>query len=129
MADKTILVVEDNDIQREGTSVILGWHAYAVIRTEDPVKALTYLRTNPRPDLILLDMLFPDGVWDGWRFLEELKGYPHLTTIPVLIITGVGIACDEWASALGAVGCLKKPVDTESLIEAVRRYAVGGSTV
>src|SRR5437016_13712865 len=109
MAAETILVVEDNDIQREGMAVILRQHGYSVVLMEDAEKALVYLRTNLRPHLILLDMMFPARVCDGWTFLDVRKQYPPLASIPVLITTAVGTACDEWAISLGAVGCLQKP--------------------
>jgi CheY-like chemotaxis protein len=121
MAVGTILVVEENEIQREGIALVLRQYRYAVVTMEDTEEAMIYLRAYPPPDLILLDVLYPPGVRGGWAFLEVHKQEPSLQAIPVLITTAFGDANDEWAVSLGADGCLKKPFDTQPLLEAIRR--------
>jgi CheY-like chemotaxis protein len=121
----TLLVVEDNEVVREGLAVILRRGGYTVALAADGQEALAYLRRGTRPDLILLDMLTP--VVDGWRFMEQRKREPALAAIPVVITTGLGVASAEWATSLGAVGYLRKPVETEELLREVSRYSHKGN--
>src|SRR5947209_19037163 len=88
----------------------------------DTEAALIYLLSQPRPHLILLDMLFPPGSSDGWAFFEERKRNPPLAAIPVVIVTGISAASDEWANSLGAVACLQIPIDAEDLLQVVSRH-------
>jgi len=119
LQDKLILVVEDNEVVREGMAVVLGRFGCKVSLAADGSEALALLRGGLRPHLILLDMLTP-GL-DGWGFLDQRRRDPALVVIPVVITTALGVASEEWAAALGAVGLLRKPVQTELLIEECRR--------
>src|SRR5262249_41248351 len=119
LQDKLILVVEDNEVVREGMPVVLGRFGCKVSLAADGSEALALLRGGLRPHLILLDMLTP-GL-DGWGFLDQRRRDPALVVIPVVITTALGVASEEWAAALGAVGLLRKPVQTELLIEECRR--------
>jgi CheY-like chemotaxis protein len=115
----TLLIVEDNEVVREGLAVVLRRAGYAVALAANGQEALAALRGGVRPDLILLDMLLP--AVDGWRFLEQRRQEPALAAIPVVIMTGLGVAGPEWAASLGAAGLLRKPVATEELLREVRR--------
>ncbi len=119
MPEKTILIVEDNEVQREGLTLVLrtaGYNVIAAVSGADAVAILEYVVTA---DLILLDMMIPPP--DGWRFMAMRKNNPALAAAPVIIMTGLGAACAEWAEALGAFGFLRKPVDTGPLLAEVRR--------
>jgi len=119
MANETILVVEDDAVQREGLAVLLREEGYTVFTAVDGQEALHSLGNDPTPDLILLDMLMP--VHDGWRFLKERTWSPRLASIPVVIVTSLGNASLEWAASLGAAGFLRKPFDVEPLLTEIRR--------
>jgi len=119
LAGLTLLVVEDNEVTREGLAVVLRREGGTVVLAADGQEALACLRSEPPPDLVLLDMMMP-GV-DGWAALAETKRNPALAGVPVLIVTGLGVANAEWAASLGAAGCLGKPVETEELLREVRR--------
>ena len=114
----TLLVVDDHEITREGLAAVLRREGCQVAVAADGAKALALLRGGPAPDLILLDMMMP--VLDGWHFLEERRRDPALALVPVLIMTGLGIAGDEWAASLGTAGVLRKPAETEALLREVR---------
>src|ERR1700704_5886937 len=118
-AAKTLLVVDDNEITREAMGTLLRREGYSVVLVASGHEALQYLRTASRPDLILLDMLMED--MDGWGFLTAMRADPAMAGIPVLIITGLGIANDEWATSLGACGFLGKPFDVPHLLATVRQ--------
>jgi CheY-like chemotaxis protein len=118
---KTILVVEDNEVAREGVATVLRRHGYEVALAADGREALEHLATSPAPDLILLDMLMP-GV-DGWHFLKLLR--EQAPAIPVVVTTGT-ILTPEWAESQGCAGFLKKPLETEGLLAEVQRCLRSG---
>lgn len=70
------------------------------------------------PDLVLLDLVLPDI--GGLQICSFMRGHPRLTTVPVIIISGI---VDEevrsQALRIGAVGVLKKPFATEDLVKMV----------
>jgi CheY-like chemotaxis protein len=121
MSGKTILIVEDNEIQREGLAIVLRKAGYDVLPSEEAGEAIATLNRIVAPDLIILDMMMPTPATDGWRFMEERKKYPTLFAAPVLIMTAMQAACKEWAESLGARGLVRKPADTETLLMEVRR--------
>jgi two-component system response regulator MprA len=117
---KTILIVEDDEIARVGLSSILRAQGYYSLAVGNGQEALDHLHAGPCPDLILLDMILPD--FDGWRFIAQKQQDPSIAAIPVIVMTGLGIASKEWAVAMGAVDFLRKPVDVDFLLETVRRH-------
>ncbi len=117
---KPVLIVEDNPITRERLSAILEREGYFVVSTADGRAALDYLRKYPMPSLILLDMLIPR--FDGWWFLRQYRRDSSLAGIPVVIMTGIDVASQEWALALGAVELLHKPFDVSQLVETIGRH-------
>jgi len=117
---KTVLVVEDNRVEREGTAVVLREKGYRVLLAANGAEAWKHLRGDPLPDLMLLDMMLPDV--DGWQLLAQVRGDPTFASMPVIIATGLGIANPNWAASLGAAGLLRKPFDADRLIQEVERF-------
>ncbi len=117
---KTLLLVEDNEVTREGLATVLRRHGYAVREAVNGRQAMEALRAE-KPDAILLDMLLPGGE-DGWALLTRVRRNPEWRSIPVVIVTGMGIACDAWASALGAQAVVCKPIDTDELVGKLKRF-------
>jgi CheY-like chemotaxis protein len=122
MPGSTVLVIEDDSIQREGLAAVLRPQGFTVLTAENGSDALNRLSSN-LPDIILLDMLMPSR--DSWWFLEQRKRLPALASIPVIITTGLPVAGREWASSLGAAGLLRKPFEAESLLAEIRRCLEG----
>jgi CheY-like chemotaxis protein len=116
-AQQTILLVEDNEVVREGLAALLWGNGYRVVTAADGEQALGRLRWGPRPDLILLDMLMP--VLDGWHFLARLKAGGPRPPVPVVVTTST-ILSREWAQDHGCQGFLKKPFEAEQLLDEVR---------
>jgi CheY-like chemotaxis protein len=112
------LVVEDNDVAREGLAVALRREGYGVVPAANGQEALDHLHTGPRPDLVLLDMLMP--VLDGWHFLERLPRESPAPLPPVVVMTSINLT-REWALDHGCHGFLRKPIETNRLLEEVRR--------
>jgi CheY-like chemotaxis protein len=121
VSEKTILLVEDNEVQREGLAVVLRNEGYTVVPTADAAEAMTILERVVTPDLVLLDMMIPSPAADGWRFMETRKRSPALASVPVLIMTALGIASEEWAASLGASGLIRKPTEAGPLLAEIRR--------
>lgn len=121
MAGKTVLVIEDDHLQREGLATELSQQGFQVVMAEDGNDALNLHSTSPVPDLILLDMLNPRGKYDGWWFLHQRGQIPTLASVPVVIMTSLSVACHEWAVSLGAAGLIRKPFETGPLLAEIRR--------
>jgi CheY-like chemotaxis protein len=119
-----ILIVEDDAIARAGLAAILQANGYATLTAASGQAALAQLRSTSRPALILLDMILSGS--NGWQFIAELRKDATLAGIPVVILTGMTIASDEWARSLGAVGLLRKPIDVPMLLDTVRRHVGAG---
>src|SRR4051794_38420159 len=113
-----ILAVEDNAITREGLATVLRQAGYNVVTASDGQEALDCLREGLAPDLVLLDMLM-DGV-DGWRFLDAVRESPQTLAGPIIVMTG-SILTREWAQQNGCQGFLRKPFETEDLIQEIER--------
>jgi CheY-like chemotaxis protein len=113
-----VLVVEDNEVAREGLATILGRAGYEVALAANGQVALDLLRAGPPVDLILLDMLMP--VLDGWHFLERLRRQGPRPLPPIVIATGTNLTL-EWARDHGCQGFVKKPIETDGLLEEVKR--------
>src|SRR5581483_9388563 len=111
---KTLLIIDDNDVEREGLAILLERSGFAVLKAGDGFLALELLKSK-RPDLILLDMLMPNC--DGWEFLKRRD--PAWESIPFVIITGSDSANSSWARSLGAADFLAKPFVTEDVVARV----------
>src|SRR5207247_7736405 len=92
--DPTIFIVENDRATRAWLASVLQAEGYRVVEAANGQEALDYLRTGPRPDLLLLDMLMP--VLDGWHFLAELQRQAAQPPVPILIVTAT-ILTAAWA--------------------------------
>jgi CheY-like chemotaxis protein len=115
---RTLLVVEDNDVAREGLAAVLRHEGYQVLVAANGEEALALVRTGPRPDLILLDLVMP--VSDGWSFLNRCLGEGPKPPVPIIVATGT-VLTREWVEAMGCQGFLTKPIETAPLLAELRR--------
>ncbi len=109
-----ILLVEDNELNRDMLSRRLRSHGFEVIVATDGAAGIS-AATTARPDLVLMDMSLPEI--DGWEVTRRLKAVPATRSIPVLALTAHAMVTDR-EKALGA-GCDDydtKPVDIERLL-------------
>lgn len=118
---KTIAIVEDDEIARVGLAAILEGHGYQTASLCNAEEAMDWLHREPTPDLILLDMVIPGA--DGWQFVARRAKEPRLAPIPIVIMTGLGVAGEGWARSLGAVALLRKPIAIEELLALVAKFA------
>src|SRR5438477_3866077 len=116
---KKILIVEDDYILAESLSLILSGEGYMVAIAPNGSEALQRLRSPERPHLILLDLMLPQ--MDGWQFRSQQQQDPVLAAIPTVVFSAVP-DLQEQAAALGAADFLQKPVETNRLLESIKRH-------
>jgi CheY-like chemotaxis protein len=80
----TVLVVDDNEINRDLLTRLLGREGHVVAAAENGVEALHLLRSQPF-DLVLLDIIMPE--LNGLEVLEQLKADERLRHVPVIMIS------------------------------------------
>lgn len=118
IAQKQILVVEDNEINRAMLSEILAAE-YTVLEAENGEVALSILREQREEiSLILLDIVMP--VMDGYTFLSIMKVDPSVSAIPVIVTTQSDSESDEVAAlAHGATDFVAKPYKPQVILHRV----------
>jgi len=113
-----ILVVDDNEANRDILEMRLKAHGYAVILAVDGEDALAAARSQ-RPDLILLDVMMPK--LDGFEVARRLKADASLPFMPIILVTAKTETRDIVAGLdAGGDEYLTKPVDQAALIARVR---------
>lgn len=114
-----ILLVEDNELNRDMLSRRLARQGFEVVTAVDGADALVRARAEPRPELILMDLSIP--VVDGWEVTRRLKRDPDTRAIPVIALTAHAMPGDrEQALAAGCDEFDTKPVDLARLLGKVR---------
>jgi len=112
--NKKILIVEDNEMNRDMLSRRLARKGYEVILAEDGAAGLDMME-NEQPDLVLMDMGLP--VMDGWTATAKAKANPNLATIPVIALTAHALEEDRIrAMEAGADDFDTKPVNLAGLL-------------
>jgi len=109
-----ILIVEDNEMNRDMLSRRLVRRGYEVATAVDGQEGLT-AAASERPDLILMDMSLP--VIDGWEATRRLKANAATSTIPVIGLTAHAMTSDrDKALAAGCDDYDTKPVELPRLL-------------
>jgi CheY-like chemotaxis protein len=114
----TLLLVEDNEMNRDAISRLLERRGFTVITAEDGEEGVQACRES-LPDLVLMDLGLPG--MDGFEATRQIKADPCTAGIPVLALTARALASDRQAAL--AAGCDDydtKPVDLGRLVGKVR---------
>jgi CheY-like chemotaxis protein len=119
-----VLLVEDELLLAEATAEMLEWAGYTVAEAENGVAALQFLRHQPKPALVLLDLSMP--VMDGWEVCREVAADPQLRDVPIAVFTGVLLRAGELPFRQSDAGCLNKPFDADQLLGLARRFCGAG---
>src|SRR6516162_6015695 len=110
-----ILMVEDNDMNRDMLSRRLLRNGYEVVMALDGRQAVEMAATE-KPDLILMDMSLPD--LDGWEATRRIKAAAGTRAIPVIALTAHAMSGDrEKALEAGCDDYDTKPIDLPRLLE------------
>jgi CheY-like chemotaxis protein len=113
--DKTILVVDDDQVLREGLAAVLGKHGYRTLEADDGRHARQLIDEH-RPDLVILDMMMPR--WGGLAVLEHYQGTSGAPRF-IMMTAHDGKNHREYAEQLGVVDYLHKPFSLERFVEGV----------
>ncbi|MGH9544306.1 MAG: response regulator [Terriglobales bacterium] len=105
MSRTTVLLVEDNKIQKLANERLLHKAGYTVLNAADGEEALRLARETV-PDIILLDMLLPK--LGGLEVLRALRGNPPTARIPVLVFSSLPQANEVKLQEEGAAGYFEK---------------------
>jgi CheY-like chemotaxis protein len=111
-----VLVVDDDDHVREAIMTLLRSRGLRVAGCATAREGLFFLKTAPRPDLILLDLIMPE--MDGWEFRVAQKRDSDWRTIPVIVLSADSSAK---AAAVDADAYLPKPINAELALGEVER--------
>jgi two-component system cell cycle response regulator DivK len=117
-----ILLVEDNEMNRDMLSRRLQRRGYEIVTAENGEQGLSLARLEA-PDLILMDITLPE--MDGWEVARLLKASEHTREIPIIALTARVLVSDR-AKAF-EVGCDDydtKPVDFARLTEKIENLLV-----
>jgi two-component system cell cycle response regulator DivK len=120
-----IMVVEDQEDNRQILRDLLGSSGYDLIEAWDGETALTTLASQ-RPDLILMDIQLP-GI-DGYEVTRRIKADPALRAIPIIAVTSYALSGDaEKAFEAGCDAYVTKPYSPRQLLAKVREYLALGT--
>jgi CheY-like chemotaxis protein len=112
-----ILLVEDNEMNRDMLSRRLARRGYEVVIAKDGQEGLD-LAGSSSPDLILMDMSLPSV--DGWEATRRIKADVSTAAIPVIALTAHAMSGDrEQALKAGCDDYDTKPIEFERLLEKV----------
>ncbi len=118
--NKKILVVDDNEDNRELVSKILRIKGYITIEAVDGKGAIK-MAEEERPDLILMDISIPDI--DGYEATKIIKSKEELKDIPIIALTAHAMKGDkEKALEAGCDGYIPKPIDVRRFPDQVSLF-------
>jgi diguanylate cyclase (GGDEF)-like protein/PAS domain S-box-containing protein len=116
----TLLIVDDTPENLDVLADLLQPN-YAVCAANNGARALSIAAGDPKPDLILLDIMMPE--MDGYAVLERLRSNPATRDIPVIFVTALTDSEDEQRGLdLGAVDYITKPIRPAIVLSRVRTH-------
>ena len=117
---KTVLIVEDNELNMKLFHDLLDAHGYKTLQTRNGMEALALAREH-RPDLILMDIQLPEV--SGLEVTKWLKEDDQLRQIPVVAVTAFAMKGDEERIREG--GCeayISKPISVTMFLDTVKQF-------
>lgn len=107
---KTILVVEDNELNLQLMVALLGHYGYEVLEARNGAQAVLIARRQPI-DLILMDMQMP--IMSGYEAVKMLRSEEKIAGIKIIAVTSFALSEEkDKILATGVDGFIAKPIDT-----------------
>lgn len=120
-----VMVIDDSNTIRRSAEIFLKQSGCEVILAEDGFDALSKISTQ-LPDIIFVDIMMPR--LDGYQTCSLIKRNPRFNSTPVIMLSSKdGLFDRARGRMVGSDQYLTKPFTQESLLQAVRTYAVAGS--
>lgn len=120
-AARTILVVEDNELNMKLFHDLLCAHGYNVLKAGDGVAGLQLAREH-HPDLIVMDIQLP-GEISGLDVTRSLKEDDDLKSIPVVAVTAFAMKGDDQRIRdAGCDGYIPKPISATGFLKSIKQY-------
>src|SRR5438445_41401 len=117
MADRRILIVDDDPVILRLLKVNFEMEGFGVLTAEDGEQGVT-AATDEKPDIILLDVMMPG--MNGLQVAEKLRGQATTKDIPIIFVSAKAQSVDIKAGLqTGAVDYVTKPFDPVELVEKV----------
>ena len=115
-----ILIVEDNEMNRDMLSRRLIRKGFEIVMAEDGKKGVDMSKSE-NPDLILMDLSLP--VMDGWEATSTIKADEDTKGIPIIVLTAHAMAGDrEKALEAGADEYDTKPIEFKRLLGKIKEF-------
>lgn len=117
---KTVLIVEDNELNMKLFNDLLEAHNINTLQTKDGREVLDIAREN-KPDLVIMDIQLPEV--SGLEVTKWLKADDELKTIPVVAVTAFAMKGDE--QKIREVGCddyISKPISVSHFMDVVQKH-------
>lgn len=123
----TILVVDDQPVNRKLLATVLGYEGHRVLEAGDGAEALGLVKAE-RPALVIADIVMP--MMDGYEFVRQLRCDPAIADTPVMFYTANYFEREAHglATACGVRHVLTKPCEPETILAVVRSALGGGPT-
>jgi CheY-like chemotaxis protein len=121
MSARTILVVEDNDMNMQLVEFLLEEGGYSIVKATSGEEALSLTRDGTAPDLILMDIHLPG--MDGLSVVRAMKENTRTARIPILALTAHAMRGDrDRFLEAGCDGYISKPIDVKTFISSIQQY-------
>jgi len=117
---KTVLIVEDNELNMKLFHDLLEAQGYGILQTRDGMEALKMAREH-KPDLILMDIQLPEV--SGLEVTKWIKEDDDLKSIPIIAVTAFAMKGDEEKIREG--GCeayIAKPISVSNFLATVEKF-------
>lgn len=121
MADKRILIIDDDEDIIETVGMLLENEGFAVASADNVEKGLDMIRDD-LPDLVLLDIMFPEKKTRGFEAAAEIKEIS--AELPIFAFTAINreYSFDFSKEEIRADEFINKPVATDKLVELINKY-------
>ena len=117
MRSKTVLLIEDNDLNRKLVRSLLSIGKYECLEARNAETGVQ-LAIQEKPDLVLMDIQLPG--MDGFTATKLLKANDKLKSIPIVALTSYAMEEDrEKAKKAGCEGYISKPIDTRTFLDEI----------